>query len=739
MSEAVEKDVDGLPGGLPVGLGDTVSVLLPIRLDRAYDYEVPEGVSVQPGAFVQVPLGSRSVTGVVWGAGDGDVDRAKLKAIELVYPAPPMSEDLQTFVDWVAEYTFSTPGQVLGLTMRSRAALEGPKMAVQYRWDGGEPERMTGARARVMDVARDGLMRPLRGFCEEAGVSDGVVRGLIKLNILHPIEVPVDAPFAVPDPEFPGHTLSEAQTEVAGDLVARVRGREFSVALIDGVTGSGKTETYLEAVAEALRQGRQALVLLPEIALSMQVYERFAARFGVAPAAWHSEMSSNERRRTWRAVAGGEARVVVGARSALFLPFQDLGLIVVDEEHDATYKQDDGVVYHARDMAIVRGRISKAPVVLASATPSLETIVNVDSGRYDCLELPSRHGNAQLPDISMIDMRAADLPSDQWLAPELVQAITETIASGDQVLLYLNRRGYAPLTLCRKCGHRMMSPDSSSWLVEHRFKNRLVCHHSGYWIPKPKRCPACDAEDSLAACGPGVERISEEVARLFPDLRMEVMSSDTVHGPAQIAELIKRMEDGEIDLLIGTQVVAKGHHFPALTLVGVVDADLGLKGGDLRAAERTYQLLHQVAGRAGRGDRPGRVLLQTYMPDHPVMEALADGGRDDFLAREAEEREILNMPPFGRLAALVLSGPEASEVEQIAQGLVRQAPRSDQVVVLGPSPAPIAILRGRFRHRILVKATKEINLQAYLSAWLSDIKLPTRIRLRVDVDSYSFL
>ncbi|MFM2129373.1 MAG: Primosomal protein, partial [Pseudomonadota bacterium] len=513
----------------------------------------------------------------------------------------------------------------------------------------------------------------------------------------------------------------------------------YSATVLDGVTGSGKTEVYFEAIAEALRLGRQVLVLLPEIALSAQWLERFEARFGAAPAAWHSELGAALRRDTWRAVAQGAARVVVGARSALFLPYRDLGLIVVDEEHDGSYKQDDGVAYNARDMAVLRAHLGAIPVVLASATPSLETVANVQWGRYGAVHLPDRVGDAALPEVALVDLRATPPLRGRWLSPPLDDALRATLAAGEQALLFLNRRGYAPLTLCRGCGHRLECPNCSAWLVEHRASRRLVCHHCGYGMAPPPQCPNCGAEGAWAACGPGVERVAEEVAHHFPDARLRIIASDTLTGPAAIRELIDAVAEHRVDVLIGTQVIAKGHHFPLLTLVGVIDADLGLTGGDLRAAERTHQLLTQVSGRAGRAERPGRVLLQTFMPEHPVMAALAAGTRADFIATEMRERERAHMPPFGRLAAVIVSGPHEKEVDGTARALGRVRPADEDIAVLGPAPAALSLLRGRHRRRFLVKAPRGFNLQGALRGWLAQVRPGKGVRVQVDVDPMSFL
>jgi primosomal protein N' (replication factor Y) (superfamily II helicase) len=719
--------------------GRLVSVLLPLPLGP-YTYVLPGTLNACEGLFVEVPLGPRRVIGVIWDKDEAneEIDPAKLKQVIRVIDFPPLKTPMRRFLEFVSHYNFRPLGTILALTMRSRQAFEPARMKRLVVPTGAEPTRKTAARLRVLEAAQDGFARTAAELAEAAGTSPSVIKGLTDQGIFKTLEVPADAPFETPETDFQSLALSEDQTHVAQALIGAVRDDSFSALLLDGVTGSGKTEVYFEAIAEALRGGRQVLVLLPEIALTHQLLKRFEARFGCAPAAWHSGMSGPERRRTYVGIATGQARVVVGARSALFLPFADLGLLIIDEEHDSSFKQEDGIIYHARDMGVVRASLGHFPIILASATPSLESLGNAQSGKYRHLSLASRHGAAGMPEIGAIDMRGQSLSAEEFLSADLIEAINETLEAGEQTLLYLNRRGYAPLTICRACGHRMMSPDSSSWLVEHRFQKRLVCHHSGYSIPKPDACPECGTPGSLAPCGPGVERIAEEARKHFPDARTEILSSDAAFGTDEARALFQRMEDGDIDILIGTQIVAKGHNFLGLTLVGVVDADLGLKGGDLRAAERTYQLLHQVAGRAGRAEKPGRVLLQTFMPNHPIVEALVSGDRDTFLEREAEEREEVAMPPFGRLVAVVVSGPHERDVQDAARALARKAPASN-ALLLGPTPAALALLRGRFRYRLLLKAPKTMNVQTYLRDWFKDYKPSSSVRVSVDVDPYSFL
>jgi len=726
-----DASLDGLP---------RVAVMLPLPLGP-YDYAVPAGMPTAPGTVVAVPLGARLVLGVIWGEAVGGVAPAKLRSIAEWYEVPPLGETLRRFIERVAAYTMSPPGAVLRMAISVPSALVAPSPTVAYRRGPGDPEgvRMTPARGRVLALAADGMARAAAELAREAGVGTSVVHGLVDAGLLEAVERPGERPPPPPDWRMPAASLSPDQARAADDLARRVAAAEAGAVLLDGVTGSGKTEVYFAAIAAALERGRQALVLVPEIALTGQWLARFSDRFGAPPTAWHSDLTQGERRRAWRAVALGTAKVVVGARSALFLPFADLGLVVVDEEHEAAFKQEDGVSYHARDMAVLRAHMEGVPVVLVSATPSLETVVNVERGRYGHLHLPDRHGAAGLPIVSPIDLRREPPARGRWLSPRLVAEIEQTLAAGEQALLFLNRRGYAPLTLCRGCGHRLQCPSCTAWLVEHRLAGRLLCHHCGFATALPSACPACGAADSFAACGPGVERLAEEVARLFPAARRRIVASDTLTGPRAVEALIEDMRSHAIDILIGTQVVAKGHHFPLLTLVGVVDADLGLAGGDLRAGERTFQLLHQVAGRAGRADRAGTVLLQTTQPEHPVIRALVAGDRDGFLAREADERRAAHMPPFARLVALIVSGPDPGSVDATARALARAAPREEGVRILGPAPAPLAVLRGRHRRRFLVRGPRERALQGLVARWLEAVAVPRDVRVQVDVDPYSFV
>ncbi len=724
-----------------------ISVLLPLPLSGVYDYALPPGMEVCEGDFVTVPLGPRERTGVVWELDptDSNVAFEKLKPVLERLNQPPVPQPSRQFVDWVARYTLQPSGSILKMVMSVPGALKDPTPKTAYIKASQIPKglQLTKARQRVLDFMQGLPPLPANEIAHEAGCGASVIKGLANAGALECVQLNDPSPFKEPDWQKDGYELADQQQSAADDLVSKTDhgGQEdgFSVTLLDGVPGSGKTEVYFEAVAKALEKGKQVLVMLPEIALSSQWLGRFKKRFGVEPAVWHSDIGQARRKQTWRAVIRGQAKVIVGARSALFLPYRDLGLIVVDEEHDASFKQEEGVIYNGRDMAVVRAQLGKCPVVLASATPSLETAVNAWEGRYSNLHMPARHANVPLPDVETIDLRLDKPERQHWLSPSLIANIKETVARGEQVMLYLNRRGYAPLTLCRSCGHRLQCPHCTSWLVEHRKAGKLQCHHCGYFTRPPRTCSNCESEDNFAACGPGVERLAEEVAETFPDLRCIVAASDTVTSPTQAAELVRSIEAHEVDILIGTQMVAKGYHFPLLTLVGVIDADLGLSGGDLRAGERTYQLLYQVAGRAGRGDKPGHVILQTYMPDHPVMKALKSGERDRFLQTEADARRGAGMPPFGRLAALIVSGEDEVLVDDAANQLGRTAPHGPGILALGPAPAPLSMIRGRHRRRLLLKTEKKLPIQTILKDWLTRAVPPRNVRVQVDIDPYSFL
>jgi primosomal protein N' (replication factor Y) len=711
-------------------------VLIPLPLWEPYDYAQPDGLTLSPGDIVEVPLGPRTVCGVVVALASAQGANRPLRPVRARLDCPALPPRTLEFVRWAADYAADYPGAALAMTLRG---LNAPRPTPRPRFVAAPaaPAPRSAARARALAAAVEPLSRA--EIARAAKVSSAIVTSLIQDGSLTPAGPAFGQ--AVPAFQLDPAPLNPGQAAAAEALSPMIAARAFGVALLDGVTGSGKTEVYMEAAAAALRLGpsAQVLVLLPEIALTAAVIDRFTARFGAPPAQWHSGLTGPRRRETWEAAARGEARIVVGARSALFLPFHELRLIVVDEEHDAAFKQDEGFTYQARDLAVARGKIEGCPVVLASATPSLESLWNARAGRYRLLRLEDRHGGSRLPQVSLVDMRAVPPEPGAWLSPALTQALADTLARGEQSLLFLNRRGYAPLVICRACGERMKAPDSDSWLVEHRYSRRLVCHLTGFSMPKPERCPRCEARDSLTAIGPGVERVEEEARRLFPQARIVIFSSDTAPDARTARELIEGMARGDHDIMVATQAAAKGHNFPGLTLVGVVDADVGLRGGDLRAAERTFQLITQVAGRAGRGERAGRALVQTWSPDHPVMQAIAAQDREAFVSVELAEREALGLPPFGRLAAIILSSADAQRLEAFAHDFAACAPNAEGVTVFGPADAPLAMIRGRRRKRFLVRADRTVDLQGFLAAWRARARPPASVRLDIDVDPYNFL
>jgi primosomal protein N' (replication factor Y) len=706
------------------------------------DYRADREHAIEPGSIVLAPLGPRQMVGVVWEEetlpSADQVGDNRLRPLISVYDVPPLAAPLRRLIEWTSDYYLAPPAAVLRMALPSSSALDGARTVTEYRLTDTPPDRMTAQREQALERIgqRQGLIRELATI---ADVSEAVIRGMVKTGAIEAVTVSTDTPWPIPDPDFAAPDLSDEQQLAAGLLVDAVAAHAFAPFLLDGVTGSGKTEVYFEAIAEALRHDRQTLVLLPEIALTEPFLKRFEARFGELPVAWHSELRQSQRRRAWQAIASGEARVVVGARSSLFLPYRNLGLIIVDEAHETSFKQEEGVLYHARDVAVMRAKLESIPIVLASATPAIETRHQAAIGRYTELKLTARHGAAEMPAIEAVDLLVDRPPRGRWIAPTLVKALTETIERGDQSLLFLNRRGYAPLTLCRTCGHRFQCPNCTAWMVEHRLAARLECHHCGHMMPPPRACPECHEEDALVACGPGVERIADEVAALFPEAKIALATSDTLSSPARAAEFVERMEAGDIDIVVGTQLITKGYHFPNLTLVGVIDADLGLSGGDLRAAERSFQQIAQVAGRAGRGEKPGRVFVQTYSPGAPVIQALLSGDAQSFYDAETEARRVAEAPPFGRYAGIIISSEKLDDAAATARLIGRSAPRIDGMHVFGPAPAPLAMLRGRHRQRLLVHARRSLDVQSVMREWLGGLDWPRSVRVAVDVDPYSFL
>lgn len=722
---------------LPVKTLVKISVLLPLPLNDGFDYEHPH--PLPPGTLVKVSFGSRELYGITWESkGTKNSSPKTLKPILTAFERVQLPETSIKFLMWVSDYTMSSRGQILKMILPTPEVFEAKGESL-YGF-AKQPQRLTPQRQKVIDFFKDSpAPLSLNDLSKEIGVSKAILNGLLKDGVLCPQgEGTWMAPMAPPQTPPQKPQLSEDQFVAAEEIKKSLETYLFHTFLLEGVTGSGKTEVYFEAIDHVLEKGGQALIMLPEISLSTQWLQRFRERFGFQPAIWHSDLGKSERKTTFRTILEGGVPVIVGARSALFLPFPDLKLIIVDEEHDGSYKQEEGVIYNGRDMAVVRARLSQATCVLASATPSLETELNVQSKKYHYLQLTARYGKAELPQVKLIDLRKVRLNVQQWISPTLREALQTTLERGEQAMLFLNRRGYAPMTLCRSCGDRIMCPHCSVSLVQHKHQNKLLCHHCGYITRPPSICPACNQEDSYSPIGPGVERIYEEVKSFLPQSRCSLLTSDHLTSTQKMVEQIQCIQNHEVDILIGTQIMAKGHHFPLLTLVGIVDGDSALSGSDLRASEKSFQLLHQVSGRSGREHRRGQVLLQTHQPEHPVMQALVQQDKAQFSALESEQRMGHGFPPYGRLAALILSGRKEDEVQKVARMLAKKFPLTDRAELLGPTPAPLTYLRGKYRWRLLVKTAKDFPPQPLLKMWLTNAPLPSSVKLQIDIDPYSF-
>ncbi len=721
-----------------------VKVLLPLALSEPFDYKTDEPIA--GGALVEVPFGKEKMVGAVWQTDvKSSLDDKKIKKIIRVLPYPPLQKSLRNFVEFVAKYNMAPLGMVLKMVLSVKQVFGDAKMLKLYELSGktlSEAKlKNSDARWRVIDFLKGGHIFARSEIAQGAGVSDSVIKTMIENGVLREVLQEDKKEFAQPICGFQKVKLNDEQQKAADYLCAKT-GEGFGVTLLNGVTGSGKTEVYFEAVEKAFAAGKQVLIMVPEIGLTSQWLGRFEKRFGVCPCEWHSALTQKERVDNWKAVINNEVKIIIGARSALFLPFASLGLIVVDESHDASFKQEDVVNYQGRDMAVMRAKYEQLHIILSTATPDLETICNVESGKYEEVKLRSRYAAAQMPEVEIIDLKK-DKPikgdwGTSWLAPQLCQKLKDNLAKGEQSVLFLNRRGYAPLVICRDCGHKIECPHCSAWLTEHLRLGKLICHHCGYMTDIPSMCPECHSADGLCACGPGVERIAEEVKYRLPEAKIKVLSSDFVTNFKEVQKIIKEMEEDKIDILIGTQILAKGHHFPELTLVGIVDADLGLMGGDLRAAERTYQLLSQVAGRAGRGEKKGKVYLQTLHPENAVLQALVNGNAEEFLNLEKQTRKIMKMPPFGKLAAIIVSSVNKKEAEDCAIALGKTAFNDNGISTLGPAPAPIYMLRNKYRYRLLLKTAKNINIQNVAIQWLQRVKVPSNVRVEIDIDPYSF-
>lgn len=731
--------------------GDIVKVLIPNVANSGYDYRLtaPAGL----GTFVRVTVMNRPYIGVVYGIGDSGLPAAKIKNVSDVFSQKLAVEDLQ-WIQKMSQWTLMSPGAVLRLIVNVPDAFSPPRVEQLYSFIPNDSVRMTDSRQAVADAfaSNDNEPMSVSDIQNIAHVSSAVVRAMIKNGTLMQRDARPKAapPVAIQYKDTGTVKLNAQQSDAASAIGGAIDAGGFSVFLLDGITGSGKTQVYFDAAWRAYSRGAAVLLMMPEIALTAQFMSRFADRFGAPPVVWHSNLTAARRREIWRGVLNGDIKMVVGTRSALFLPWQNLGLIVVDEEHDTSYKQEDMGNYHARDMAVLRAKIAGFPVVLASATPSAETLHNVAQGKYGLLKLSSRFGGAVLPEIKTIDlrenrpaeyMRAGDdaqtTPQTGMLSAPLCAAIEQNLTAGRQVMLFINRRGFAPIVQCKKCGWTAQCPDCSVSMTYHKHLGKLLCHMCGRTAPMPDTCPDCGAAVSMR--GAGLEKIQEEVAIKFPAARTALVSSDTIASRQALERLVAKMENREIDIVIGTQILAKGHHFPNLTLVGVVDADMGLFGTDFRAAEHTFQQLFQVAGRAGRGELPGTVLLQTYQPDHPVLRAICAGDRDAFMATDMAARRDAKMPPFGQLIALVVEGPKEAILQKYCADLAAAAPVANGAKIMGPIAAQVYQIRGLYRMRFLIAGDARANLQPLVSHWIAKVRTPANIRVKIDVGPVNFM
>ena len=721
-------------------------VLLGLVFDDVFDYSYDGELKI--GQLVLVPFGREEHVGVVYKIGkSANIDDKKIKKIKQIINLPLILPSMLTFIEKVSQYNLAPKGLVLKMVLGQKTN-QLPKQKIQLlglniKNENLDGIRITENRKAVFNLLDNGQELDRETIIEKSKVSDSVINAMIKSGFLYKKEVLINEEAPLQQVSLKKQVELTEEQQLACEVLIKKVNNGFSATLLDGITGSGKTEVYFEAIAETLKLGKQVLVLVPEISLTTQWLKRFEKRFGVTPFIWHSEIGIRDKAKTWKAVCQNNAKVVVGARSSLFLPYSDLGIIVVDESHDHSFKQESIVNYQGRDMAVLRAHLEQIPIILSTATPDLETLVNVEELKYDIVKLRKRYAKATLPEIKIIDIKKDKPQKGVWgvsfIAPLLVDELKKNLEKGEQSMLFLNRRGYAPLLICRDCGHRIQCPHCTAWLAEHRITGELICHHCGFKMHTPKRCPNCASEDGLTACGPGVERIAEEVKNRFPTARVEILSSDITSNYKEISEVIRKTTNKEVDILIGTQILAKGHNFPDLTLVGVLDADLGLMGTDLRSTEQTFQLLSQVAGRAGRGERKGVVYLQTLYPDNLILDAVIKHDREAFIDIEKSSRLMLKMPPYGKLAAIIISSTNNELAETTAYLLGKCAPKTDNIQTFGPAPAPLSLLRGKYRYRLLIKTTKNINIQEVIKKWMSMVKIKSNVRVDIDINPYSFM
>lgn len=638
------------------------------------DYLVPSQIEVELGDLVIVPFRSQRILGLVWKLNhQSEFPIEKLRSIEKKIDAQ-LPELYLKLIQWMSDYYLYSAGHILRMII--------PTQIASY-------------------------------FIKEK---------TYKATIPYPTLKYIEPKF---NPE---------QIEAINKINQLISNKNHNI-ILDGVTGSGKTEVYLSVINNA---SGQTLIMLPEIALTTQIIDRITKRFGSPPYIWHSNITEKQRRETFLKIIDGSAKIIIGARSALFLPFKNLSMIIVDEEHEQSYKQEEGVTYQARDMAIMRATLGNIPIILASASPSLESIHNIALGKLNLVTLTGRYNDNSMPKIHIIDMKK-EKHKGYFIAPKLIEAVKNNLESKQQSLLFINRKGYSPVMICKACGHQKCCNSCSSSMVYHKSQKKLKCHQCGFVAAIPKTCSSCNAEETFIPCGPGVERLAEEVQELIPNARIIILTQESFQNQKQAEIILNSINNKEYDIIIGTQIIAKGHHFPSLTVVGVIDADSSMMGGDLRASERTYQLLQQVGGRAGREIENSQIFIQTFNPEHPLILALASYKRDQFIIEEMKTRQVMNMPPFGRLGAIILSSKQELKLIDFTKEFVKLAPISKQISVLGPAPALLYKIRGSFRYRILIKTKRNIDIQKFFNSWTDNLKIPSHIQIKIDIDPYYFL
>ncbi|MHC4954004.1 MAG: replication restart helicase PriA [Planctomycetota bacterium] len=725
-------------------------VAFDLPVPTEFTYEVPERLegSLRAGQRVRVPFRTQSRVGYLVALEEtpGLQDPEKVKPIaEVVDPEPIVPDDLLDLARWISRYYCCSLGESLQAMLPGGVRRGAPQVSVVVRTGTGELPARAKKAAAILN-ALDGFSEPppMKALLAAAGAGRGALKTLERAGLVRVEKRECEDGRLTPPERGAGNEaplkLEPPQATALEAMRADVEGPRFGVHLLHGVTGSGKTEVYLRAIAETVARGHQAIVLVPEIALTPQTVRRFQARFERVEVI-HSMQTEKTRRQSWKRIRRGEADVVIGPRSAIFAPVPNLGLLVVDEEHEGSFKQEHAPRYHARDVGIMRARRAGCPVVLGSATPSLESYRNAQLGRFHLHRLPKRARGYPLPPVRILDMTQQ---KDPLFSRPLQHAVADAVAEGGQAILFLNRRGFATLIVCSRCDHRLGCPHCSTQLVFHKGRRRTVCHICGHEAEIPPSCPECHAK-SLQAVGFGTERVEEEAAKAWPNIPLERIDSDSVRGAgvqgSGLEEALERFRSGEVKVLIGTQMIAKGHHFPSVTLVGIVNADTALHLADFRANERTFTLIAQVAGRAGRSDKGGEVLVQTYNPDHYAIQHAARHDFEGFAERELEERDMLGLPPTRRCALLTVSAIQESDARAVARGLadlLTEDAEKNGVELRGPAKAPLERIRGRWRYMLLMLAADVAPL-ARLCQMARAARFPARIDLSIDVDPVAVL